>query len=172
MSDGTREKKRIKLKLGMPSKNGTPQGSRSGSPEISNANAVKAGGSHAGSPGISLSSLSASLPQTTLASKGAAPFQLSLPFRPLQQHPGTGTSANKLTPVSPQLADAMPLPTAAEIRNVVPPEGITVSQLLAHFKGRNISEDAARKTKFMKLMKENTQFERVRRVLLPLAEKP
>ncbi|KAL2058033.1 hypothetical protein ABVK25_001651 [Lepraria finkii] len=120
MSDGAREKKRVKLTLGMPSKNGTPQGSRSGSPEVPNVNAAKAGGSRAGSP------------------------------------------------VSSRPADAVPLPTAAEIRAVVPATGITVSQLLAHFKGRNISEDATRKTRFMKLMKENTQFERVRRVLLPL----
>ena len=32
MSDGTQ--RRVRLKLGMPSKNGTPQGSRSGSPEV------------------------------------------------------------------------------------------------------------------------------------------
>ena len=62
MSDGAREKKRVKLKLGMPSKNGTPQGSRSGSPDVPNANSAKAGGSRAESPGISLSSLSAFLP--------------------------------------------------------------------------------------------------------------
>ena len=167
MSDGAREKKRVKLKLGMPSKNGTPQGSRSGSPEVPNANAAKAGGSRAGSPGISLS-LSAFLPPSTLTPQGAASFQLSLPFRPLRQSLGPGISANTFSPVSPRPADAVPLPTAAEIRAVVPATGITVSQLLAHFKGRNISEDATRKTRFMKLMKENTQFERVRRVLLPL----
>ena len=63
MSDGAREKKRVKLTLGMPSKNGTPQGSRSGSPEVPNVNAAKAGGSRAGSPGISLSFLSVFLPR-------------------------------------------------------------------------------------------------------------
>ena len=56
MSDGTR--RRVRLKLGMPSKNGTPQGSRSGSPEAPNAAAAvpttKTGkvNSRAGSPGI------------------------------------------------------------------------------------------------------------------------
>lgn len=55
MSEGT-AKKRIKLKLGMPSsKNGTPQGSRAGSPDLgpprngTGVNVVKAG-SRAGSP--------------------------------------------------------------------------------------------------------------------------
>ena len=58
MSDGTR--RRVRLKLGMPSKNGTPQGSRSGSPEVPNVTATapptKPGkvDSRAGSPGISL----------------------------------------------------------------------------------------------------------------------
>ena len=58
MSEGTR--RRVRLKLGMPSKNGTPQGSRSGSPEVPNAIAAvlptKTGkvNSRAGSPGISL----------------------------------------------------------------------------------------------------------------------
>ena len=56
MSDGTR--RRVRLKLGMPSKNGTPQGSRSGSPEVPNAAVAvpptKIGkvNSRAGSPGI------------------------------------------------------------------------------------------------------------------------
>ena len=58
MSDGTR--RRVRLKLGMPSKNGTPQGSRSGSPEVPNATAAapptKPGkvDSRAGSPSMSL----------------------------------------------------------------------------------------------------------------------
>ena len=58
MSEGTR--RRVRLKLGMPSKNGTPQGSRSGSPEVPNATAAvpptKPGkvNSRAGSPGITL----------------------------------------------------------------------------------------------------------------------
>lgn len=105
---------------------------------------------------------------STLTPQGAASFQLSLPFRPLRQSLEPGISANTFPSVSSRPVDAVPLPTAAEIRAVVPATGITVSQLLAHFKGRNISEDATRKTRFMKLMKENTQFERVRRVLLPL----
>ena len=171
MSDGAQ--KRVKLKLGMPSKNGTPQGSRSGSPEAPNANAAKAGGSRAGSPGITLYPISAFLPSSSLTPQGAIPHQLCLPLRLLNQPPGTGAglSANTSPPVSPRPADAVPLPTAAEIRAVVPATGITVSQLLAHFKGRNINEDFDRKQKFMKLMKENTQFERVRRVLLPMPEK-
>jgi len=52
MSDGAR--KRQKLKLNAPSKNGTPQGSRSGSPEVLNTKAAQAGagrGSRAESPG-------------------------------------------------------------------------------------------------------------------------
>ena len=87
MSDGAREKKRVKLKLGMPSKNGTPQGSRSGSPEVPNANAAKAGGSRAGSPSISLSSLFVFLPPSTLTPQEAASFAATSPFSPVTPIP-------------------------------------------------------------------------------------
>ena len=52
MSDGAR--KRQRLKLSAPSKNGTPHGSRSGSPDAPGTKAVQIGagaGSRAGSPG-------------------------------------------------------------------------------------------------------------------------
>ena len=87
MSDGAREKKRVKLKLGMPSKNGTPQGSRSGSPEVPNANAAKAGGSRAGSPGISLSSLSAFLPPEYPHPTRSCLFSAPSPFSPVTPIP-------------------------------------------------------------------------------------
>ena len=67
MSDGTQ--RRVRLKLGMPSKNGTPQGSRSGSPEVPNVPAAapptKPGkvNSRAGSPGITLLSFLLLFPQ-------------------------------------------------------------------------------------------------------------
>ena len=51
MSDGAR--KRQRLKLSAPSKNGTPHGSRSGSPDVPIIKLAQAaaGGSRAGSPG-------------------------------------------------------------------------------------------------------------------------
>lgn len=41
-----------------------------------------------------------------------------------------------------------------------------MSELLAHFKGQINGDE--RKARFIKLMKENTRFEKVRKVLLPL----
>jgi len=61
MSDGARKKQ--KLKLSQPSKNGTPQGSRAGSPDVPTTTAAKPaqGNSRAGSPGIFLLLLSSVL---------------------------------------------------------------------------------------------------------------
>ena len=71
-------------------------------------------------------------------------------------------------PVSLTPEDSIPFPTGADIRAVVPIAGLRVSELLAHFKGQ-INSDA-RKAKFIKLMKENTRFERIRKLLLPLED--
>ena len=51
MSDGTRKKK---LKLTMSSKNGSPQGSRAGSPDLTNGAKPAQGISRSGSPGTCL----------------------------------------------------------------------------------------------------------------------
>ena len=59
-----------------------------------------------------------------------------------------------------------PFPTGADIRAVVPATGLRMSELLAHFKGQINGDE--RKGRFIKLMKENTRFEKVRKVLLPL----
>lgn len=64
MSDGTRKKK---LKLTMSSKNGSPRGSRAGSPDLANGAKPAQGTSRAGSPGtfppsFSLLALSNALP--------------------------------------------------------------------------------------------------------------
>ena len=89
MSDGTR--RRVRLKLGMPSKNGTPQGSRSGSPEVPNVAAVvpptKPGkvNSRAGSPGISLLSFLLLFPQYPHLSDFHHPNSLFSRFCALQK---------------------------------------------------------------------------------------
>ena len=62
--------------------------------------------------------------------------------------------------------DPVPFPTGADIRAVVPATGLRMSELLAHFKGQINGDE--RKARFIKLMKENTRFEKVRKVLLPL----
>lgn len=65
MSDGTRKKK---LKLTMSSKNGSPQGSRAGSPDLANGTKPAQGASRAASPGTSLPSfLSSHYPTHTPA---------------------------------------------------------------------------------------------------------
>ncbi len=109
MSDGTR--KRIKLKLGQPSKNGTPQGSRSGSPDLSNATTVR------NAQGIS--------------------------------RPGS--------PAIPPVADTKTIPTAAEIRSLVPASGMKMNELLTHFKGQ--VESSEQKPQFMALLKANTRYD-------------
>ena len=167
MSDGTR--RHVRLKLGMPSKNGTPQGSRSGSPDVTNATAAapltKPGkvDSRAGSPGISLLSflllslISSPLRCFTAQTSHSRVLRLTETFE-IQSLTDPSVAAVPEDPV--------PFPTGADIRAVVPATGLRMSELLAHFKGQINGDE--RKARFIKLMKENTRFEKVRKVLLPL----
>ncbi|KAL9639060.1 MAG: hypothetical protein Q9164_001157 [Protoblastenia rupestris] len=59
-----------------------------------------------------------------------------------------------------------PLPTADEIRAVVPATGITIQGLLGFFRGRVAGPE--RNKVFTKLMKENAKFNKERKILLPL----
>ena len=104
MSDGARKK--LKLKLGPPSRNGTPQGSRGASPEVPNAVAVN----------------------TTQS--------ISRPGSPGNQDSQSSSvnELNVLLAKAPVI-DTRP-PTANEIRALVPTSGIEMKELLAHFKGR------------------------------------
>lgn len=167
MSDGTR--RRVRLKLGMPSKNGTPQGSRSGSPEVPNATVAapptKPGkvDSRAGSPGICLLSfplLSLNILISAISTAQTAHSRVLCVTETFE------IPSLTIPSVSAAPEDPVPFPTGADIRAVVPATGLRMSELLAHFKGQINGDE--RKARFIKLMKENTRFEKVRKVLLPL----
>ena len=142
MSDGTRKKMKITLKMG--GRDGSPDSSRAVTP------AVEMGGG-SGSPGpgtFAPASLSIVLNTSSILTR---PFSLA----------ATTSSA----PASAQESEP-PLPTADEIRARVPPTGISIQGLLLFFRGRVTGPE--RNKVFTKLMKENARFDKERRILLPL----
>ncbi|MCJ1466312.1 hypothetical protein MMC07_004931 [Pseudocyphellaria aurata] len=59
-----------------------------------------------------------------------------------------------------------PFPTAAELRACIPPAGIKVGELLGHFPGQVVGEE--RKSRFTRLMRENTRYDKPTKTLYPL----
>lgn len=59
-----------------------------------------------------------------------------------------------------------PFPTAAELRARIPATGLKVAELLAFFPGQVVGDE--RKQRFTKLMRENTRYDKPRKLLLPL----
>jgi hypothetical protein len=57
-------------------------------------------------------------------------------------------------------------PTAEELRAYIPPEGIKVGDLLAHFRGQVVGD--ARKRRFTELMRENSTYDKPSKLLKPL----
>ncbi|KAF2457865.1 hypothetical protein BDY21DRAFT_421178 [Lineolata rhizophorae] len=102
------------------------------------------GGSRAGSPAFGTSS---NAPAGSVAggSRAGSPIAGAPPRRAA----GAGT---------PPLPQQLPLPTAEEIRAKIPPEGISVSGLLASFKGRAQKGPAAKA--FTELVKSVTRYDK------------
>ncbi len=143
MSDGTRKKK---LKLTMSSKNGSPQGSRAGSPDLTNGAKPSQGASRAGSPGTFPSC------PTHLKTQRST---LTLP----PSHSGP-------SPPPAEPTQSTPFPTGEEVRSKIPPTGITVGELLACFKGAVATAD--QKSRFTLLMRQYSRFDKATRKLMPL----
>ena len=140
MSDGTRRKQMPKLSMG--SKKGTPQGSRAGSPDRGHAPAARTGtpGMFGHSPNI-------------------IAWLLGLPY------------ADNLTPAVNAIANGgsaePPLPTAEELRAMIPPQGLTLNELLIAF-GIKKGVDNDRKAQFTKLMRANSRWDSSSKLLYPL----
>lgn len=171
MSDGTRKKK---LKLTMSSKNGSPHGSRAGSPDLTNGTKPAPGTSRAGSPGKSLPSfLQAHYPIPFPSTPRKRPLSPFSPFPPSRRPKDSKPKANKppLTgpsppPPPPAETQTAPFPTGEEVRSKIPPTGITVGELLACFKGAVATLE--QKTRFTALMRQYSRFDKTTRKLMPV----
>ena len=143
MSDGTRRRQKVKPNVG--SKKGTPQGSRAGSPDRG-APAV----ARTGTPGMLFGH-----------SPNIIAWLLGVPY------------ADNLTPAVNANANANgsaaepPLPTAEELRAMIPPQGLTLNELLIAF-GIKKGVDNDRKTQFTKLMRANSRWDSSSKLLYPL----
>ena len=130
-------RKRIKLRLGVPaSKVGSPTSSRAGSPDLVTGAGTAADRSRAGSPGKSLN-IVAFLEMTFVVLTSGFYF-----------------------------IDIVSFPTAAELKTRIPPEGITVGDLLKSFKGAVVGEE--RKAKFTELMRGVSRYEKTTKLLKPI----
>lgn len=166
MSDGTRKKK---LKLTMSSNNGSPQGSRAGSPDLTNGAKPAQGTSRAGSPGISHSSFSPNaLSDCSPLGAFAVFISLSLPLRGPKHSNRIANTPSLPGPSPPPPAEIQmaPFPTGEEVRSKIPPTGITVGELLACFKGAVATPE--QKTRFTALMRQYSRFDKTTRKLMPV----
>ena len=83
--------------------------------------------------------------------------------------------ADNLTPAVNAIANANanggsaepPLPTAEELRAMIPPQGLTLNELLIAF-GIKKGVDSDRKAQFTKLMRANSRWDSSSKLLYPL----
>ena len=139
MSDGTKQRIKLKFRGGQGSRNGTPQMSRAGSPAA---------------------------PPARTETPGTSPFVL-VPRTLYSVNKNDGKAkddceidiANENTPLEP-------LPTAEDIRSKIPPQGIRVGDLISFYKGSVVGEE--RKGQFTKLMRQASRYDKDTKLLKPL----
>lgn len=181
MSDGTRKKK---LKLTLSSKNGSPRGSRAGSPDLVNGTKPAQGTSRAASPRTFPLQFSSNVyigappwhPPTRSDDLFPLPPSKSLNLKtnnipPLHTGPSHSpqpppTTTTETATVTTAQAQATPFPTGEEVRCKIPPTGITVGELLACFKGAVATPE--QKTRFTALMRQYSRFDKATRKLMPV----
>lgn len=162
MSDGTRRKQTLKLNMGS-SKKGTPQGSRAGSPDrgagaptaIVRTGTPSSSGMFGHSPNIIAWLLEVPYADNTLTAVAAAAVNAN--------NNANNNNANNANAKEPE----PPLPTAEELRAMIPPQGLTLNELLIAF-GIKKGVDGDRKTQFTKLMRANSRWDSSSKLLYPL----
>ena len=139
MSDGTKQRIKLKFKSGQGSRNGTPQMSRAGSPAA---------------------------PPARTETPGKSPF-VPVPRTVYAVNKNNGSAENNWeTDIANENAPLEPLPTAEDIRSKIPPQGIRVGDLISFYKGSVVGEE--RKGQFTKLMRQASRYDKDTKLLKPL----
>ena len=158
MSDGARRKQTLKLNMG--SKKGTPQGSRAGSPDRGGAPAAAAAAAavRTGTPGMFGHS------PNIIAWLREIPYADNLT---VAVNANANVNVNANNGFSSSSSIEPPLPTAEELRAMIPPQGLTLNELLIAF-GIKKGVDGDRKAQFTKLMRANSRWDSSSKLLYPL----